>query len=329
MMPRFSEQRQDGFILIVVLGAVMVLSTLLFRFSRATQIRLDTTHGLYRVEQAWHCARAGLSIARAAVADTNDVCVEQRFDGLFKGENPLPVGEGTFLVRILDENGLLNVNRLLDKTGQPDRMRVDQMLRLIDLLNRDGGGNERISYGIVPSLIDWVDPDGEVTHLPFVERANRGAEDAYYRGQRRPYRCPDRPVDTLDELLRVKAMTPEAHGRLRAVLTCYGDGQININTAPMPVIMCLSEQMDVALAQMIVKRRQMRPFESVAELRDVPGMTDKIYQAIRDSITVWPKMRYYRVISEGTTDGRICTVEAVLFRNRQAGNVDMLYYTER
>lgn len=329
MMPRLSKKRQDGFILIVVLGAVMVLSTLLFRFSRATQIRLDATHGLYRVEQAWHCARAGLSIAQAAVAETNDVCVKRRFADLFKGEDPLPVGEGTCLVRILDENGLLNVNRLLDKTGQPDRARVDQMLRLIDLLNRDGGGKERISYGIVPSVIDWADPDGEVTHLPFVERANRGAEDAYYRGQRLPYRCANRPIDTLDELLRVKAMTPEAYGRLRAVLTCYGEGQININTAPMPVIMCLSEQMDAALARVIVNRRQMRSFESVAELRDVPGMTDNVYQAIRHSITVSPKMRYYRVISEGTTDRRICTVEAVLFRNRRAGNVDMLYYTER
>jgi general secretion pathway protein K len=327
-MPRLSSQRQDGFILIVVLGAVMVLSTLLFRFSRATQTRLETTYGLYRVEQAWNCARAGLSIAQAGVAETNDVCADRRFADLFAGEDPLPVGEGTCLVRIVEENGLLNVNRLLDKTGQPNRTRVDQMLRLIDLLNRNGGGKERISYGIVPSVIDWVDPDDAVTHLPFVERANRGAEDAYYRDQRPPYRCANRPVDTLDELLRIKAMTPEAYGRLRTVLTCYGEGQIDINTAPMPVIMCLSEQMDAAIAQMIVHRRQMRPFESAAELRDVPGMTDKIFQAVRDSITVSPKMRYYRVISEGTSDGRICTVEAVLFRNRRAQNVDMVYYTE-
>jgi type II secretory pathway component PulK len=87
--------------------------------------------------------------------------------------------------------------------------------------------------------------------------------------------------------------------------------------------------MDPALVQMIVNRRQMRPFESVAELRDLPGMTDKIYQAITDSITVSSRARYYRVISQGDVDGRRCTIEAVLYRNHQSRNVDILLYTER
>lgn len=329
MMPRVLAKRQDGFILIVVLGAVMVLSALLFGFSRTTQTRLEATHGFYKVEQGWNCARAGLSIAVAAVAETNDVCVERQFATLITGENAFPVADGSCSVKILDENGLFNVNYLVDKAGQPNQTRIDQMLRLIDVLNRDDAGSDRISYGLVPSVIDWIDPDDEVTHLPFIERTNRGAENAYYRGLDPPYRCANRPVNALDELLRVKGVTRQSYGRLRGWLTCYGDGRININTAPKAVLMCLSEQMDAALVQMIVNRRQMRPFESVAELRDLPGMTDKVHQAIEDSITVSSRTRCYRVVSQGDIDGRNCTIEAVLYRNHQSGNVDILLYTER
>ena len=94
--------------------------------------------------------------------------------------------------------------------------------------------------------------------------------------------------------------TPETIGRLRPYLTCVGDGKININTAPKLVIESLSEQMDSALAQMILNQRRLRPFENPAQLRNLPGMTDNVYQAIKDRITVRPTERFYRVISRAS-----------------------------
>jgi type II secretory pathway component PulK len=326
---RAPRQGRDGFILVVVLGAVMVLSTLLFGFCRDARVQLEAMNGFSRVEQSLNCARAGLSVAMAAIAETNDVCVDRRFSKLVAGESVFAVGGGSCRVRVVDENGLFNVNHLVDKAGQPDRTRIDQMLKLIDELNRGRAGSERISYGIVPALIDWIDRDDEVTHLSFIRRANRGAETAYYRSLRDPYPCANRPVDALDELLRVKGVTPEAYEQLRGSLTCHGDRRININTAPEPVIVCLSEQMDAALAQMIVHRREIRPFESVADLRDVPGMTDNIYETVKDSIATSAGSRYYRVISKGGVDGCHYTIEATLHRNSHAGSVDILLYAER
>jgi len=121
---------------------------------------------------------------------------------------------------------------------------------------------------------------------------------------------------------------PKRARRLRPLLTCMGDGRININAAPKPVIESLSERLDAALAQMIVNQRKLRPFKTTAELRNVPGMTDNVYQAIKDMITLSPDERYYRVISQGSVPDRKCTIEAVLRRNTQAGNVDTILYRE-
>ncbi len=80
------------------------------------------------------------------------------------------------------KTGKLNVNLLKDKDGKPNRARIDQLLRLIDLLNRQEPGLSHIGYGFVPAIIDWTDTDDEVVCLPFVKNENLGAESDYYAG---------------------------------------------------------------------------------------------------------------------------------------------------
>ena len=288
---------RSGFILIVVLGVVLVLSVLLFGFHRIVQAKLTTVHSFYRAEQAGNCARAGLNIAVAAVRTTGDLCQDSRFSKLVTGETAIPVAEGTCSVTIVEENGFLNVNCLKRQTGELDRTRIDQFLRLIDLLNREEPNAPRIEYGIVPAIIDWTDHDGDLTLLPFVQHDNLGAEEDYYRSLEPPRRCRNEPVNVLDELLPVKGMTLNALGRLRDSLTTFGDGQVNINAAPKLVLESLNEQMNSAVVQMILNQRRLKPFTSILELREMPGMTDNVYLAIKDTITTGQQERYYRVLS--------------------------------
>jgi general secretion pathway protein K len=320
--------RRDGFILIVVLGAVLALSALLFGFNQATRRSLSAADSLYRTEQMRNSAWAGLQVAVAAVREVNDLYQDPRCAGLLTGENQFVVGDANCCLTMTEESGLLNINLLKNAEGRLDRRRIDQFLRLIDLLNRERSEARRIGYGIVPAVIDWTDADDEVTYLAFVRQENMGAESDYYEMQNPPGSCRNGPMDTVDELLGVKGVTPESWRRLRPFLTCVGDGKININAAPPLVIESLSEQIDTALAQMIVKQRKLKPFANTAELRNVPGMTDNVYQSIKDAITVHPAERYYRVTSQGTAGQRQCTVEAVIRRNTQAGSVDILLYRE-
>ncbi len=322
------KHRQSGFVLILVLGMVILLSALLFGFNLKTRTSLTTADGFRGSEQALNCARAGVSIAVAAVRDVNDLYADPRFDKLRSGKEVFVIDEGTCSLTITEESGRLNVNTLKDKEGHINRKRVDQLLKLIDLLNRRRAGSKRIGYGIAAAMIDWTDPDDEVTQLPFVKVESLGAESSYYRTLDPPYRCKNQPIDVIDELLQVKGMTPQTLDRLRDYLTAAGDGRININAAPQLVIECLSEQMDCTLAQMIVRRREIKPFKSVAEIKDVPGMTDNIYVTIKDTIAVSSAERYYRVCAQGNVEGHHCRIEAVLRRNTQTANVDIVLYRE-
>jgi general secretion pathway protein K len=320
--------RQGGFILIVVLGAVLVLSGLLFGFNLMARTRLSTADGFYRMEQTCNGARAGLEIAIAAVRDANDISADPRFSRLLSGDNRFEIDDANCSITIADESGLLNVNSLKGPDGRLDRRGIDQFLRLIDLVNAQKDSSERIGYGIVPCLIDWTDADDEVTHLPFIQRENTGAESDHYQGQSRAYPCRNRPLDTVDDLLWVKGITPEILSRLRPYLTCVGDGRININAAPKLVIESLSEQMDGALAQVILNHRRLKPFDSPGQLRSLPGMTDNIYRTLKDRISIRPTERYYRVTSQANMADRKSTVEALLRRNPQAGTVDIVLYRE-
>ena len=327
MMRVRSPIRNRGFVLIVVLSGVLLLSALLFSFSRSTLTDLDRAEGLQASEQAVNCAKAGLNVAIAVIRDTNNIYADAQLAGLRTTGQTLSIADGTCTIRISEESGRLNLNALKDKNGQLNRAALDQFLRLIDLANRDDQ-KRPISYEIVPAVIDWIDADDDVTFLPFVKTNGQGAEDGYYAALDTPYRCKNRPMDTVDELQWVKGGSPEILERLRDVLTVAGDSRVNINAAPKRVIESLCEQMDPTLAEMIVQQRQMRPFKSVTEIKEVPGMPDNVYQAIRSRVTVDSKDRYYRVYSQADVGEHHGQIEAVLRRNTRAGNVDIILYKE-
>jgi general secretion pathway protein K len=327
MMRDRSTIRNKGFVLIVVLSGVLLLSALLFNFSRSARMDLDCAESLRVSEQAVNCARAGLNVAIAVVRDTNDIYADARLAGLRTVGQTLAIGDGTCTVRISEESGRLNLNALKDKNGHLNRAAIDQFLRLIDLANRDDRKHP-ISYQIVPAVIDWIDQDDEATILPFVKTDGQGAEDSYYTSLDAPYHCKNRPMDTLDELQWVKGGSREILERLRDVLTVSGDSRVNINAAPKRVIESLCEQMDPTLAEMIVRQRQIRPFKSVTEIKDVPGMPDNVYRTIENLVTVSSTDRYYRVYSQANVGEHRGSIEAVLRRNTQAGNVDIILYRE-
>ena len=327
MRSRRLSSRSDGFVLIVVLCAVMLLTALVLAFNRQARTSLQTADALTRSAQALSCARAGLAVAAAVIRPGADVSKESAAARSAEGETSIDLGLGTCRMELSDEQGKLNLNRLTDPNGRLDRTRIDQVLRLIDLTNRDGGGGP-IGYGIVPAIIDWIDSDDRTTHLDFIEGQNAGAESDAYQGLPSPYRCANKPLQAPEELRLVRGITAEVYQRLAPYVTVYGDGLIAINTAPKRVIESLSEQMDPALAQGIVARRQVKPFRSLDELRQVPGMTDAVYQVIRRVVTVQPAGLYYRLQATGQVDHVSRAVSAILQKNTGNGTVDIVRYRE-
>ncbi|MBW7990534.1 MAG: hypothetical protein FVQ84_11030 [Planctomycetes bacterium] len=328
MRLKIAKKEHNGFVLVVVLSMVIMLGILLFGFNHKSRAGLLAADDLRKSEQARNYARAGLNIAIAAVRNTEDLQTNRKLQNLLSGENTVSIDEGNCLITVTEESGKLNINLLKDENGQMNKNVIDQLLRLIDLLNRENFGDFHISYELVPSIIDWTDSDDEVTFLPFVKHENSGAESDYYSNLTPPYRCRNNSFETTEDLLLIKGVTQQVFGCLRDFITVRGDDKININWASKHVIQSLSETMDPVLAQMIIDRRKIKPFGSVMELRKIPGMTDSIYQAIEKTVTVSPTKQYYRVTSEGTVDGFTCTIVAILGRGTKTENVDVIVYKE-
>jgi general secretion pathway protein K len=341
MRARRTKAKQKGFVVVLVLSMVGLLAVLQLGFNYKSRTNLLAAGDFQKSQQALNCAKAGLNVAVAAVRNNEDIITNKKLASLFSDETSFPVGEGNCSVTITDEAGKLNVNLLTDKDGKPNRARIDQLLRLIDLLNQQEPGLSNIGYGFVPAIIDWTDTDDQVVCLPFVKGENLGAESDYYAGLKPPYRCKNKPLDTSEELLLLKGITPEVFNRIRDYVTVNGDGKVSINSAPKLVIESLSQELNPALAQIIIDRRKIKSFDSIMELRDVPGMTDGLYYSIRDMVTVSPADQYYLVTSRGNVDPvrrtaffsngvnrTSCTISAVLRKNMQTKNVDVILYKE-
>jgi general secretion pathway protein K len=325
--------KQHGFVVVVVLCMVVLLEVLLLGFNYQCRSSLQAAESLRSSYQALNCARAGLNIAIAAIRDTNDTNMDKKLLNLFSGKqnlsNPDLIGiDGPYSITITEESGKLNLNLLRDKSGKLDRQRCEQLLRLIDLLNQDGSDYSHIGYGLVPCLIDWTDSDDSVTCLPFVNYESLGAESDYYSSLDQPYTCKNKPLETIEELLLIKGMTTEVLQRIRDYVTVYGDGKVNINCASKLVFESLSEKMDAALAQMLVERRKIKPFDSIMELQNVPGMTDSIYYAIKNFVTVGPGDRYYHVTSRAEAGRLSRKATAIIRKNLETQNVEVLLYKE-
>ena len=325
---RLTKPQQRGFVLIVVLCTIILLEVLLLGFNFRCRANLRAVERLRRSQQALNLARAGLNIAITAINNTPDIYTNKMLCELLSGQNSVTFEDGQCLIKLTDESGKLNVNLLRDKSGKLNRTRIEQLLRLIDLLNRQQPGVPYIGYGLAAAIIDWTDDDNQVTCLDFVKRQNLGAESDYYSKLEPPYKCKNKPLEVIDEMLLIKGVTSETFQRLRDYLTVNGDGKININCAPKLVIESLSEKMDTVLAQIIVDRRKIKPFGSIAELRDVPGMTDSIYNSIKNIVTVSPEEQYYHIESHGNVDYVGCTIDAILRRNPASESVEVVFYKE-
>jgi type II secretory pathway component PulK len=85
--------------------------------------------------------------------------------------------------------------------------------------------------------------------------------------------------------------------------------RINLNTAPYEVVMTLP-QMTEAVAQEIVNYRTASPFLRRGDLRNVNGMTEEIFKAIIDSVTV--QSYQFRIIAEGREAETRMVIETVV-----------------
>jgi general secretion pathway protein K len=161
-----------------------------------------------------------------------------------------PIEDGSIEGRIIDAQGLLNVNNLASKgaTGGMERARFERLFARLGL-----------PAATLDAITDWIDADS-VT-LP------AGAEDAWYAQQPSPMLAANAPLVRTAELALVRGLSPETVRALSPfVIALPGNyTPLNVNTAPPAVLAAAVKGLpDAALAGMIADRTR-KPYSSVAE----------------------------------------------------------------
>ncbi len=261
MQPFLENNR--GVALVITLTVIALLVAVTFELNRQT--RADVMDAALARDQLIlsQMIVSGLGVAESVlIEDKNKTEIDslqedwadpQKLDQLLL---QLPFENGRITLEISDERSRIQVNALV---GFPDgrefnSLQKDLWYRFAALmLNLQQDGESLMEEELEPSAVinpikDWLDSndDDAITGL-------NGAENDYYQALDPPYLCRNGPFRQLDELTRVRGITPELFYSLdektsgiSQYLTVYGlsgsgdafsfDGRININTADLPVL---------------------------------------------------------------------------------------------
>lgn len=168
-------------------------------------------------------------------------------------------GGGHYDLTIVDEDAKININTVAIHAGiaTSEIQLESQLLGLFTppqynpiFEGRDTDGQFSDRATICGALIDWADPDENLCACNPTATGGSvgGAEDNFYQTIGLPYRRKNAAFDSLDELRLVRGMNddfwatfvdPEPSNPKKRIMTVWGQGTINVNTANAMTILAI------------------------------------------------------------------------------------------
>lgn len=280
-------RNEQGFALVLTLVVTALLVAVAAEFIHGVYVDTSLQRNFVNLQQASLMAESGVKGGVELLKNLRQGGDAAALLQILERPLELEDEKGTVSVAMEEENGKLNLNAVSEFHDQARR----RLLRLRGL-----------PEGIGDALADWVDPDGD-------PRPD-GAEAPYYQTLPAPYLPRNGRFETFGELGLVRGLSPALVQGLAPCATVYGiDWSININTAPLPVLMALHDDMTEELARSVIERRRQKPFVSIGELATVPGM-DRIANSPGMQLSV--RGSTYRLVSRATVGDAVRIVEAVV-----------------
>lgn len=202
-----------GVVLLAVLIIVVLLTLAAYKYHDWMFAEARATQASIRANQAKAFAASGVHYAAALLASGQEALGGSPFNnpGLFQNievptapnarpgrfsilslstPDEITNGNASFRFGVTCESSKINLNGLLAL----DRNRGEAGRKLLM-------GLPNMSEDIANAILDWLDPD----ETP----RTSGAENDYYGTLDPPYRCKNGPLDSLEELLLVRGVTPQ------------------------------------------------------------------------------------------------------------------------
>ncbi|MBU3759981.1 MAG: general secretion pathway protein GspK [Candidatus Omnitrophica bacterium] len=224
-------RHQKGSLLIVTLWVLSMLALFTLAVSAQARQRLRFIQQFEIRSQLRSAADSGILRARQAVfkskrQQAHSLADSWAYDeGIFKDRM---LGNTFFTVRSRSsQDGSLGYGAV-DEARKIDLNKTKSAQVIAGIFEYGAGVSRSQASEIADALLDWRDEDDSVNA--------GGAESRYYRTLSPPYECKNKDLDTLEELLLIKGITPEILLRVQPYVTVDGEETVNLNTAPGPVL---------------------------------------------------------------------------------------------
>lgn len=210
---------------------------------------------------------------------------------------PLQVEGAEVVGRVQDLQGRFNLNNLRADDGSTDGQAMAGLRRLLAALDLD--------TRIANAVADWVDADVE-PHYP------DGAEDESYLVLRPPYRAANRPMVSPSELRLVLGVDADTYEKLAPFVTVLPERTpLNVNTAPMEVLMTVADGVGRSLAEGLAGGRGTSGYASVQDFM----ARDELQGKTLDAGTLSVASRYFLVQAQTRFDRGRSHLYSVLRRD--------------
>ncbi|MGC8976966.1 MAG: general secretion pathway protein GspK [Candidatus Ratteibacteria bacterium] len=241
------KKKNEGFILILVLGFSLSFVFITILFNYETQKYLNTLTQLYENFEMDRIGEIGFEIAKKILEkDKTD------YDWLkekWAFERNFNIMNYDLKILIKDEDSKININKIIEEKGKINESLLNILKNLFVICDYPSS--------LIDCLLDWIDEDN-------IERIS-GAENFYYSSIGFKNLPPNRNIKSLREFYLIKGfdekiLSGDEEKKDKGLLnfiTIYSDGKININTCEREIINSMgftNEQVDL-----ILKERENRP----------------------------------------------------------------------
>ncbi|MFO7905952.1 MAG: general secretion pathway protein GspK [Planctomycetota bacterium] len=211
---RVGRERRRGVIIVVVLVVVALLTLAAYTFAELMLTHYESAQLSGRQLRSRNLVDSGVEAVRMYLI--GDEAMREEAGGDFNNpmffqavpvamsNDPMDQGNFTVLVPNIDDEGNLSGIRygLEDESA---RLNINALVEIDTLPSVDGRGLlmglPGMTEDVADAILDWMDEDEEAREY--------GCESEYYQELDPPYHAKNGPLDTLEELLLVRGVTPE------------------------------------------------------------------------------------------------------------------------
>ena len=253
---RLGDER--GSVLIAVIWVLLILAVFAVVINRMASQELLLGRWMKETVITRGLANAGIERALFELQQDESLtfdALNEPWASNEKGFKDVPLASGTFSV-VCDPEDLTRLesegrqeSKSTSLQSKPVRYGVcDEAARvnvntvdvqtLTNLFMAAAGLDTSDAATVAQSVIDWRDEDDAVQPL--------GAESSYYRFLAKPYNARNRKLESVEELMMIRGITPEIYKKVKPYVTVYTKGKVNFNSASSVVLQALGITPDLA-----------------------------------------------------------------------------------